>query len=473
MATVITDSPDITSLDAKVVTDLCSGEFVIDVTPSVFLSGGTDRVGGASVEISNPVGVLIRGYITSSYDIVPPMTGSVSVAIPLVASNYLYGIYVINVRLTDSLGSEYIVTKSVNICPPDPNDKTKKYGCINVAISGNCKDGKVVIVLNQPPVYKGKMALSQVNDLTIEFPTGSGLEPLETAMGSFSVALFEGIYKVYGTVCVTYDYGENVYFKIPYHVKCEKNIKCILDECCIQDKLKELNDQLKADCTDTEKEKTSSIILQTLFLYKAAVGAANCGLDPSEFISSLEDLLGCVCTCNCNSGTPIINNNPVTDFVFEGCGFEEDSTGNTKTITLNNYDYQFTAEEGSGITIGTPVVDQETCTVTTQIGLSKTTIGGVIYKSVLNQTGTSNPVSSVGINNTARAFLFAYSSVGEYLVTVSGAVLDPLKVHILMGSSTNNGNPPSAFVVSDHVIAIKTLNNSELHNTTFWVEFFD
>ena len=83
MATIITGSPNITSLDSKIVADLCTGFFYVDVTPSVFLPGGTGTSGGvqgANVKITNPLGIVIKQYSTSGFDINPPMTSRVSFA---------------------------------------------------------------------------------------------------------------------------------------------------------------------------------------------------------------------------------------------------------------------------------------------------------------------------------------------------------------------------------------------------------
>ena len=130
MPTIITGSPNITLLSSKIIADLCAGYFYIDLTPSVFLPGGAGTSGGvqgANVRVTNPLGVVIKQYSTSGFDIYPPMTSVVSVSIPTTAGNYLYGTYTIDVKLTDEDGTEYTVTKSVNICPPDSNNKNQNH----------------------------------------------------------------------------------------------------------------------------------------------------------------------------------------------------------------------------------------------------------------------------------------------------------------------------------------------------------
>lgn len=373
MSLIITDSPDITLLDSRLIADLCAGKFYVDLSPSVWIGGQDAYTGGASVKIVNPLGVTIHDYTTSGYDIEPPMTDVFEYPIPLVAGNYLYGTYVISVRLTDSDGNEYVVTKNVNICVPDSKNPTKKVGCLNAKMEGNCTTGVFLVILNTPPNYKGKTVESQVTSLTLKYPTESGLDPLTTTNPVFSVQVYEGEYKLSGYVCATYNYGDNVYFKVKYEVRCSKWMKCLLDECCIQAQLFELNNRLKTDCTAKEKEATTEIIFDALRLLKSIEVAAKCGADPSEYISELEELLGCICTCNCNLGMPIIN---------------------TALLVPNT----------------------------------------TILKGIITPTDGIAPTLTILQNTTGATWTTSYNgSVGEYVLTVDGILLDELKTHILNG----------------------------------------
>lgn len=425
-AVPISGSPNITSLDSRIYANLCTGYFIIDISPSVFLPGGTSTSGGvqgASVKITNPIGVVFRQYPASGYDIYPPMTSSVSVAIPLVASNYQYGNYTFDVRLTDDDGTTYTVSKTVNICPPDPNNKTKKEGCMNVTIKGNCSDGKVIINLGQPPNYKNIAFTSQVNDLEVDFPAAS--TPVTTTYGSFSLPLYEGSWKVTGTVCVLYSAGDYIYFYVKYKVKCEKVIRCVIDECCVQAKLEELRLKVKADCTAEEKAATFSTILEALGLLKMAQLAADCGEDPSDIVGDMEKLLGCVCTCNCNDGIPIINNEPATDYVFEGCNIEQDTVGLTKVVTINNYSYElFNDDENEILSVTDIALDG--CAKSQRINIDIDRIitlvnaqSGFAYRGVLSQSGTAAPTASVDSGNLVT-IAWSRSSSGVYVGTLSG-----------------------------------------------------
>lgn len=356
MATPTPGSPNISELDSRIYANICSGYFLVDVSPSTWIGTGYNSVQGASVKITNPVGVVINNYITSGFDIYPPMTSVFSFAIPQIAGTYQYGTYVIDVRLTDANGDYWVVSKSVNICPPDSNNKTRNYGCLNATIQGNCNTGKLVVLLNQPPNYKGTAFTSQTNDLTLEYPTVSGLSPLETTHSSFSVQLYEGQYKLSGTVCVLYSYGDSVYFYVNYKVKCEKIIYCIIDECCVQAKLTELRLKVNSDCTQQQKDDTFSTMIEATALFQLAKLTASCGEDPSDVIADLEKLLGCQCTCNCNEGTPVIGD-------YSSLGF--------------------------------------------------------IYRGILTQSGTSAPTAVVSDFNTAT-IVWTYESAGSYLGTISG-----------------------------------------------------
>ena len=448
MSTPITGSPNITSLDSKIVSNYCNGNFEIDVSPSVFLPGGTGLSGGvqgANVRITNPLGVVIKQYFTSGFDINPPMSEVFSFAIPTTAGNFQYGTYTIDVKLTDDDGTEYVVTKTINLCPPDPNNKNKKYGCLNAKIRGNCKDGKVVILLDQPPNFKGKAFTSQVIDMELQYPTSSGLANLEDiAYASFSVALYEGEYILTGTTCVLYDYGDNVFFKVNYKINCRKDIRCIIDLCCVQAKWDELAARLDSDCTDAEAEATRNIIIESQFYVTAAQGAANCGTDPSDWISKLELLLGCVCTCNCNEGTPIIDNTPAKDFLIEGCNVEKETVGLTDNYTINVYDYTLVNDDTTGVLSVTDVA-QDGCTKEQRINIDVDAIlamvpaaTGLMYRGILTQSSTSIPTASVDQKNVVT---IAYTRIGagSYVGTVSGT-FTPLtqdNTHILLGKTAN------------------------------------
>jgi len=409
----INNSPHITSLDSKITGDLCGGNFLVDVSPSVFISDGELDVQGASVKITNPVGIIIKQYPTSGFDIYPPMTSVNTTAIPLIAGNYQYGTYTIAVRLTDEDGTEYTVTKSVNICPPDPNNATRKYGCLDMSIKANCRTGEVVFLLNNPPNYKGTTWSSQVNALTVKYPTASGKADLTITLASFSLILYEGQYQVSGTVCALYSYGDEVYFKVNYKVKCEKTVKCIIDECCVFAKLEELNLKVQSDCTQAQKDETASTIVNALWLKQLADLAGNCNGDPSDYISQLEDILGCQCTCNCNEGTPIIGNS---------------SSG-----------------------------------------------GSFIYRGLLTQVETSVPTDVPDLLNRVE-LTFARTSVGLYTATLSGTSVPSLtdSVFLITGSGSEGASTVDAYFNSTTgLIEFKTAgadgiaSDSILLNTAF------
>ena len=474
MPTTTTGSFDISVLDDKIVADLCAGKFYIDLSPSAFIANGADYVEGASIKITNPVGTVIRNYISSGYDIYPPMTSVFEYAIPLVAGNYLYGTYIIDVKLTDQSGNEYVVSKSVNICIPDKLNKTKKEGCLNASITGNCDDGKVLIVLDQVPTYKGKTSSSQVNTLTVEYPTGSEVDPLDTTFSSFSVQLYEGVYKVTGSVCALYFYGDSVYFEVKYKVKCEKNIRCEIDRACIFAAFQALNAQVDTDCSDEEKNKTASKILDALRLLESIDMAVAAGQDPSDYINSLEELLQCKCTCNCNDGTPVINNNPVTDYRVEGCSVEETVVSGTKVFTVSSMDHLIELADPENtelITIGDVV--EEDCVRKQTITVNASVLGtSKVYKAVLNQSGTAAPTKVVNRNTTGGTIAFTRIGLSQYRATATGFTFDNTTM-IYIGPSTKV-LPINCYVSSPTTIEIEvdSLTESVIVNMSFFLEMF-
>lgn len=454
--TVITTSPDIALLDSRIIASLCSGYFYVDISPSVYIGSGKTLVLGANVKIVNPYGVVVKDYGTN-YEIAPAlsqgMDGVVSFAIPTMASNYQYGKYTISVELFDQNNTRYVVTKTVSLCEPDKNNKTRSYGTLSATMRGSCTDGKVFIVVDTPPNYNGRIYESRSLDLTLDFPTASGEDPLETSIGSFSVQLYEGVYKLTGTDCVTYNFGDNIFVKVNYKIKLEKNIRCLIDECCVQERINELSLQLDAGCPLPDKERISNTIVEALLQLKIIELNANCGQDASDAITKLEQLLGCSCTCNCAEGTPIINTNPAKDFSIVGCGFDKTTVGLTDTYTLYNYTYVVEVVPNGGVlTVSAATLDG--CTKTQTISFDIAAAYSQI-KSLANETDEEAAFWASVINKilnsigngvitgwTAMTFLQRIESMLNYMSSCCycGAYINGVEVDLPIVSFIRNGS---------------------------------
>jgi hypothetical protein len=422
MPTQTNGSVNIATLDSAITSNLCSGIFSIDILPSTYIGAGADNVMGANVRVTNPYGVVIKQYPTSGYDIYPPLTDVVEVYIPTQAGNYQYGQYKVEVELIDADGTVFTISKNVKICVPDANNKTRNYGSLSATINGICKEGKVYIIADGVPNYNGAISDSQVNDFTLEYPTSSGLDVLETTNGSFSTNLFEGVYKFKGTICGHYSFGDNIFANVNYKLKREKNIRCLLDETCIYAKLSQLDAQTKSDCTEAEKADTQNVIIGALRLVKTIEVAANSGFDASDYIDELEDLLGCVCTCNCADGTPVINTNPSKDFIINGCNVTKTTVGLTDTYDIDNYAYVVAVTaNGNAITISAPILADctQTQTITFNISAVYAQVKNQIvnateynfWASIINRAWNSLDIACVGISQTLwDSYTFAQRS---------------------------------------------------------------
>lgn len=432
--TPTTGSPNIALLDSRIYADLCTGKFYVDITPSVWIGTGYNNVLGANVQITNPYGVIVKPY-GANYEIAPDLSGGMDAVInfniPTLASNYQYGKYTISVKLFDSDGSSWVVTKTVSVCEPDKNNKTRSYGTLSATLTGSCKDGKVYVIVDGVPNYNGRQVESQVNDFELDYPTASGIDPLETSLGAFSVQLYEGVYLFAGEICATYNFGDNVYVRVKYKVRREKNIRCLIDECCVFAKLQELNAKLKTNCTLQEKEDAASITVDALLLLKSIELAANCGEDASDYIADLEKLLGCTCTCNCAEGTPIINTTPAKDFLITGCNVQKTTVGLTDSYVIENYEYAISVVDNGGVLIiATAVLNGcvKTQTMTFSIATAYAQIKNLItqddsfWSEFINTIINSGDVSSIQTILTAITNCCNCSAtIGSVVVTQSGA----------------------------------------------------
>jgi hypothetical protein len=380
----ITGSPNIATLESKIVADICAGKFYVDITPSVFIGAGADNVLGAKVKLINPYGVTIKDFGVG-YDIEPPMDASYEFSIPTQSGNYQYGTYTYEVELTDAGNVKTIVTDTIDIAAPNRKNKAKLYGDIAAEINGSCKDGKVTIIVAEPPTYKGVMAESKTQSFTLTYPSSSLLPPLITQFPSFSVALFEGVYKIVGDICVTYNLGSNKYVNVPYKVNCSKNILCTVDLCTVFSNLEALNAQLNDSCSIDQKNEIANITIDALRLLKTIELGSACGEDVSEYIEQLEKLLGCKCSCSTNEGTPIINNAPAKDFNITGCNVTKETVGLTDNYTIDNYSYVVAVNPAANfLTVSAGVLDG--CVVTQTLSFDVSALYVSVKALIVNDT---------------------------------------------------------------------------------------
>lgn len=403
--TSITTSPDISLLNSQIIFDLCQGKIFMDLSPSLWIGDGIESVFGANFQVTNPVGVIVKPY-GSNYEVAPGLSGGmdavISYNVPTIGGNYQYGSYTVSVELYDSAGTRYVVTKTVTICEPDLLNKTRNYGSLSAKLTGVCKDGKLFVIVDGVPNYRGFSVESQVNDFTLSYPTVSEVVPLDSTVTNFTVVLYEGEYILEGTICATYNYGDNVYVKINYKVKKKHIVKCIIDLCCVQQQFTALREKINSDCTDAEKEKTANTIVEALLYIRNAELAADCGQDPSDDITALENLLGCSCTCNCNEGTPIIDLTPSSDVTINGCGVDVVTVGLTKTYTINNFTYVVAiTPNGGALTITEAATDGciKTQTVAFNISVVYSQIKALAYAD-FNFWATVIRRSLVGLDST-------------------------------------------------------------------------
>lgn len=401
--TAATGSTKIAILDSRIYADLCAGKFYVDVSPTTYIGSGATTVLGANVQITNPSGVIVKPFGTN-YEIAPDLSGGMDAVIafdiPTQAGNYQYGSYIIEVEMFDDSGS-YTVTKTLNICVPDKNKKQRKYGSLSAILKGVCKDGKLYVIVDGVPTYKGKTVESQTQELTLLYPTVSEKEPEVTSLLQFTVLLFEGVYKITGEICATYNLGDNLYVKVNYKVKKEKEIRCLIDPCCVFQALSALHLRITSDCTDKEKEETASITVDALRLYETAQLAGECGEDASEYISELEALLGCKCTCNCAEGTPIIPSAASSmDFDIQGCNVTKEVVGLSTIFTIENYEYKVDiVENGGALTVTTATLAD--CTKTQVITFNISTVYSQI-RTLANASNTEGEFWASIVNKALR-----------------------------------------------------------------------
>lgn len=275
----ISNSSNITLLASSILADMCTGSFTINLLPSIFTLNGNLNVIGAKIKIVNPYGVKIKDYDVT-YDILPPMSSNYVKSIPKIENNFEYGEYVFYVELTDALLNKYEIENVLNLCEPNSKDKSKGYGIISANLIDNCTQGKVSILIDEPPVYKSKMAQSKTQNLTLTYPNAT-LPVYNFTTSNISVQLFEGLYTLKGDVCAEYNLDNNILVRVPYKIDCEKKINCIVDFCNVYTKLQSLGEDLE-ECSVEKVKETSNTIFDALRLLKTIELGNKCGKSVSS-----------------------------------------------------------------------------------------------------------------------------------------------------------------------------------------------
>lgn len=384
-ATPIIGSSNISLLDSRLVADLCVGTFLIDASPSNFIGSGAANVSGIKVKVTNPFGAIIKDY-GAGYDATPGSSGGViaaiTVNIPTKAGSYQYGVYTFALQLTDQNGTSiYEVIKTQNICPyPDEKNVCQD----SVEMVADCQGGKLHISMAEAPTYQTKLPQSKTQSWTIHYPTASGMPSESATVGNFSVALFEGVYKLTGSVCVTYAMGDNIFVSLGSTGSWEKNVKCIIDYSCIEPRLEKLGKDLDKACNDKDRSEINNTIFSVLWLLTKIQIRLGAGNDASDDISLLETILGCSCTCDCNASSPIINSTPSSNIIIEGCNVAPQVIGLTTHYTINAYNYIVSVDPNQAvITITAPALSG--CTKTQAISLNLP----LLYTQIKNQIASN------------------------------------------------------------------------------------
>jgi hypothetical protein len=378
---VINNSPNIAVLESKIVSDLCLGKFFVDLTPTLYKSLTANQdVLGAKVKITNPYGFPVKDY-GIGYDILPPMDSIFSFDIPTQSNNFQWGTFIVSIEITDANGDKYEITENTTICQPNPKDKRVRYGNLYGKIKGLCKVGKVLIQVDEPPTYQGVAAESKTQEYTLNYPAGTIAIPLVSIQPSFETVLYEGIYKLQGDVCATYNYGNHNFVKVPYKVLVDKNIMCLVDECAVASFMLNLTKELRTDsCKD--KENLSNVLLSVVTELETIRIATECGEDVSDNIKKLYEIIGIECIVG-NLGTPVgAIGTPASSIVLDGCNVSTSVSGLTTRYTIDNFAYeiQIDPSNSSFLVVSPPVLGgcTKVQTLTFDVSALYTQIKGVV-----------------------------------------------------------------------------------------------
>lgn len=333
MSKIIVGSTKVSILDFKIENNLCDGK--IYVTPQfTFIGAGVTTVLGARVQILKD-GIEVKSYLVG-YDFTNPFTASYAYTIPTINGGYDYGNYEVEVTLVEDNTISHVLSKPYNLCKPNKvGNKTNRV--LGAHFVESCSQGKVFVTLNQPAVYKSLVQESSVIDVDVEFPFGNLPKQTHTT-SNIVVQLFEGEYSLKGDLCVTYNGGDSVYYRLPYKVNISKSVKCQIDYCCVFTKMSAIYNELQS-CGAEDKEKGGAILGKSTMLLSIIEKGLSCGESVSDYIKDLEETLGLECLCGLDEGTPIINGTPSQNVTIQGCNVSKTVVGLNDVYTIENYTF--------------------------------------------------------------------------------------------------------------------------------------
>lgn len=414
-----TNSPDIQALDFSVLMDISLA------VPAVTIENLSTHSNAAALdwvfEIYSPSGTLMHA---GNFD-APDVDGDwavpfVNTAFPRPNNQIEWGDYKVTVKVKDSAGTIFTLTKNIKVCRPGGNTKDSKntYGKAFSNIITKCATAQLWVEDKTPYTYQGVVGLTVSKIFRLIFPADeTGISPAPFVAESFSSVLIPiaqsgAGYQYYQVSVMDYDLGDNVTVRVKYYDHDALKIQCNIDLTPIACELRKLIEEVEAGNCKDSTAASEKIKMVSAHLHIATLGIMypQAGIDPYAEVDKINEITGWECDC-CGTGVNAMGAvvqfegyDSLFDVNIEGGDITGGFTivGNTIQLNLKDFSYIFKicdAYTGGAFSV-TPTVAGQTKTFC--LNINETLLATNLLTAIQNDGNLLNQLNQmvvVGVSN--------------------------------------------------------------------------
>lgn len=371
---VITNSPDIGTLEVEVRFDLTGANPVINLTNQTTPNPLPSPVPDLSLlvwvlNIYSPTGTPIY---QSDFDNPWKPSGqgdwtTASLTVPTAPWPRPFGQiewsdYRVEFQVKDTAGTIYELFKSKEICRPAglTKDYQDTFGHVKIDVEALCDRSSLYLRDSTSKLYQGFTGVNQESYLVVDYPRDStGTLPAPYELTSFVTDALVPFYQN-GEHSVTYysiwryDLGDNVFIDIRYVAQVAFEVQCNIDLCPIACEVSALEASISDGSCGNVAEAQRKLNLITPKLLRAFIAKQNptCGIDLPALIDEIKEIGGFSCDCNTGSSGIGTSGSTIPPFVFsvnnEGGNVVASFSVTDGNVVLNIKDKSYTFTPGSG-----------------------------------------------------------------------------------------------------------------------------
>lgn len=354
------------SYDFHLQFDLDNGNIVI--TDDSVITGNANLIQGENYKIVQPDNETLyenTSWVTPS--IPPPLSASLTVALPTFANAIMWGNYTVTGTIKDEDGTTTTLVKTFNLCQPKSCNcaANSTSSCAEVQVKFDCPQSTLFVWNTTAYIYKGVEGVPTYS-MTVTPPVNSGLSPVTVAAPTYTkTSIYNGIWNIAINDTVTFDMGNNIEVVILFETDINKTASCNYSlcevECAFEEYLADY-DAVKGTGSQRERTLAANLLQISLLLWKAQLGM-QCGEDITDTIAEIEKITGKSCSCDCGTAVPATGVNSVYNVLVQADGGDivvtQTTSGSNYIFKVKDKTYVIAPEPSmAGITITSELVGQ-------------------------------------------------------------------------------------------------------------------